>query len=488
MSAQWLLQLAIVLPLIAAPLIGFSGKYPKLRETITMSASISVLIVVSMLYKTFLDGEQIAVQWIEIFPGLEIKFEVEALGVLFSLVASFLWVVTSIYGIGYMRSNNERNQTRFFMLFPVAISAALGIAYAGNLLTLFIFYEVMTLSTFPLVTHNGTEKAMKAGRVYLGVLISSSIGLFLPGIIYVWFLTGTTDFVAGGVLEGHLNGPMLTVLAFVFLLGIGKAAVMPVHRWLPAAMVAPTPVSALLHAVAVVKAGVFTVLKVMVYTFGIDHLKEAPYSEWLLYLACFTVVMSSIIAMQQDNLKRRLAYSTISQLSYVVLGAMLLAPISIMGAAFHIAAHAFGKITLFFAAGAIYTASKKTEISQLKGIGFRMPWTMAAFTIGGFSMIGIPPLVGIISKWYILMGAFQAEQIIAVVVILLSTLLNTAYFMPIVYRAYFVKEEAGGVDHGEAPLPIVLALSVTAFITVALFFFPTIPFELVQMIQVRALP
>lgn len=488
MSASWLLQLAIILPLIAVPLIGFSGKYPKLRETITMSASVLVLIVVGMLYKSFLDGEQIAVQWIEIFPGLEIKFEVEALGVLFSLVASFLWVVTSIYGIGYMRGNNEKNQTRFFMLFPIAISAALGIAYAGNLLTLFIFYEVMTLSTFPLVTHNGTEKAMKAGRVYLGVLISSSIGLFLPGIIYVWFLTGTTDFTAGGILEGHLSGPMLTVLAFVFLLGIGKAAVMPVHRWLPAAMVAPTPVSALLHAVAVVKAGVFTVLKVTVYIFGIDHLKEAPYSEWLLYLACFTVVMSSIIAMQQDNLKRRLAYSTISQLSYVVLGAMLLAPISIMGAAFHIAAHAFGKITLFFAAGAIYTASKKTEISQLKGIGFRMPWTMAAFTIGGFSMIGIPPLVGIISKWYILMGAFQAEQIIAVVVILLSTLLNTAYFMPIVYRAYFVKEEPGGVDHGEAPLPIVLALSITAFITVALFFFPTIPFELVQMIQVRALP
>lgn len=488
MSASWLLQLAIILPLIAVPLIGFAGKYPKLRETITMSASVLVLIVVGMLYKSFLDGEQIAVQWIEIFPGLEIKFEVEALGVLFSLVASFLWVVTSIYGIGYMRGNNEKNQTRFFMLFPIAISAALGIAYAGNLLTLFIFYEVMTLSTFPLVTHNGTEKAMKAGRVYLGVLISSSIGLFLPGIIYVWFLTGTTDFTAGGILEGHLSGPMLTVLAFVFLLGIGKAAVMPVHRWLPAAMVAPTPVSALLHAVAVVKAGVFTVLKVTVYIFGIDHLKEAPYSEWLLYLACFTVVMSSIIAMQQDNLKRRLAYSTISQLSYVVLGAMLLAPISIMGAAFHIAAHAFGKITLFFAAGAIYTASKKTEISQLKGIGFRMPWTMAAFTIGGFSMIGIPPLVGIISKWYILMGAFQAEQIIAVVVILLSTLLNTAYFMPIVYRAYFVKEEPGGVDHGEAPLPIVLALSITAFITVALFFFPTIPFELVQMIQVRALP
>lgn len=488
MSVEWLLQIAIVLPLLAVPLIGLAGKSPTIRESITMGASILELIVVIMLYRAFLSGEAIAVQWVEIFPGLEIKFEIEALGVLFSLVASFLWVVTSIYGIGYMRGNNESHQTRFFMLFPIAISAALGIAFAGNLLTLFIFYEVMTLSTFPLVTHKGTEHAMKSGRIYLGVLMSSSIGLFLPAIICVWVVAGTTDFVAGGILVGKLSGPWLTVLAFMFLLGIGKAAVMPMHRWLPAAMVAPTPVSALLHAVAVVKAGVFTVLKVMVYIFGIDHLKEAPFSEWLLYFACFTVVMSSIIAMQQDNLKRRLAYSTISQLSYVVLGAMLLAPISIMGAAFHIAAHAFGKITLFFAAGAIYTASKKTEISQLKGIAYRMPWTMAAFTIGGFSMIGIPPLVGIISKWYILMGAFQAEQLIAVGVILLSTLLNTAYFMPIVYRAYFVKEEEGGKDHGEAPWPIVLALSVTAFMTIGLFFYPTIPFELVQLIQVRAQP
>ncbi len=488
MSVEWLLQLAILLPLAAAPAIALTDSKPNLREAITMVTSIVLLVIVIQIYRAFMGGQAISVQWIEILPGLDLKFEVEALGVLFSLVASFLWVVTSIYGIGYMRGNSEKNQTRFFMLFPVAISAALAIAFAGNLLTLFIFYEVMTLSTFPLVTHAGTEHAMKSGRIYLGVLISSSIGLFLPAIIWVWMVAGTTDFTAGGVLVGHLDGPLLTVLAFMFLLGIGKAAVMPMHRWLPAAMVAPTPVSALLHAVAVVKAGVFTVLKVMVYTFGIDHLREAAYSDWLLYLACFTVVMSSIIAMQQDNLKRRLAYSTISQLSYVVLGAMILAPISIMGAAFHIAAHAFGKITLFFAAGSIYTASKKTEISQLKGIGYRMPWTMAAFTIGGFSMIGIPPLVGIISKWYLLMGAFQAEQIIAVVVILLSTLLNTAYFMPIVYRAYFVKEEPGGIDHGEASLPIVAALTVTAFLTVALFFYPTIPFELVQLIQVTAQP
>ncbi|MFL0809399.1 MAG: monovalent cation/H+ antiporter subunit D family protein [Agarilytica sp.] len=485
MSAELLLQLSILLPLVAAPLIAFFGASPNIRESITMVSSVAVLVMVTMLYREFHKGGLIEVQWLEIMPGLTLKFKVEALGVLFSLVASLLWVVTSIYSIGYMRGNSEKHQTRFFMLFPIAISAALAIAFSGNLLTMFVFYEVMTLSTFPLVTHKGTEHAMKAGRIYLGVLISSSIGLFLPAIIWVWLVTGTTDFEVGGILAGHLDGVSVTILGFMFMLGIGKAAVMPMHRWLPAAMVAPTPVSALLHAVAVVKAGVFSLLKVIVYIFGIDHLAAAPWSEWLMYLACFTVVMSSIIAMQQDNLKRRLAYSTISQLSYVVLATMILAPLSVVGAAFHIAAHAVGKITLFFAAGSIYTASKKTEISQLHGIGKRMPWTMAAFAIGGFSMIGVPPLVGIISKWYLLQGAFQSEQHLAVIVILLSTLLNTAYFMPIVYRAYFLKEEPGGVAHGEAPLPIVIALSITSALTVGLFFFPAIPYELAEMIQVR---
>ncbi len=485
MTTEVLLQIAIVLPLLAVPLIAFCGNSPNVRESVTIVASVVLLFIVLAIYSRFKGGDIAQVQWVELFPGLAIKFKLEALGVIFSLVASFLWVITSVYGIGYMRGNNERNQTRFFMLFPVAISAALGIAFAGNLLTLFIFYEVMTLSTFPLVTHKGDENAMKSGRIYLGVLISSSIGLLLPGIIWVWSVTGTTDFAAGGVLVDKLGGVSLTILAAMFILGIGKAAVMPIHRWLPAAMVAPTPVSALLHAVAVVKAGVFSVVKVVVYIFGLEHLASAPSVEWLLYLAGFTVVMSSIIALRQDNLKRRLAYSTISQLSYVVLGAMLLAPISIVGAALHIAAHAFGKITLFFAAGSIYTASKKTEISQLDGIGYRMPWTMAAFTIGSLSMIGIPPAVGFISKWYILMGAFEAEQLVAVFVILASTLLNTAYFVPIVYRAFFVKEAEGGREHGEAPVPIVAALSLTAFLTVGLFLYPQVAFELAQMIQVK---
>jgi len=484
-SNEFLLLLAIVLPLCASIAIGLCGKLPNLRDAVTLFSSLVVLVVVWTIYRRFMAGEAFVSQWVEFFPGLAVSFNVEALGVLFSLVAGVLWVVTSIYGIGYMRGNNESHQTRFFMLFPVAISAALGIAFAANLLTLFIFYEVMTLSTFPLVTHKGNENAMKSGRIYLGVLMSTSITLLLPAIIWVWVAVGHTEFTVGGVLAGHVDGLPLTLLGLMFLLGIGKAAVMPMHRWLPAAMVAPTPVSALLHAVAVVKAGVFSVLKVVVYIFGIDTLAAAPSVEWLLYLALFTVVVSSVVALQQDNLKRRLAYSTISQLSYVVLATLILAPISVMGAAMHIAAHAFGKITLFFAAGSIYTASKKTEISQLNGIGYRMPWTLAAFTIGALSMIGVPPAVGFISKWYILMGAFEAEQHLAMCVILVSTLLNAAYFAPVVYRAFFMKESENTKSHGEAPLPIVTALVTTAALTLGLFFFPGISFDLASLIQVK---
>ena len=417
-------------------------------------------------------------------PGLELKFKLEPLGMIFAGVAAILWPIASLYSIGYMRGNSENHQTRFYIFFAVAIAAVMGVAFAGNLITLFVFYEVLTLSTYPLVTHKGNEDALKAGRVYMGILLSTSVGLLLPAIIWTWHITGTTDFSAGGIIGDKLGGPLLTLLAFMFIYGIGKAAVMPIQRWLPAAMVAPTPVSALLHAVAVVKAGVFSVIKVVVYILGVDTLTGAPGIEWLLYVAGFTIIVASAIALRQDNLKRRLAYSTISQLSYVVMGAMILAPISAVGAALHIVAHAFGKITLFFAAGSIYTAAHKTNVSQLNGIGHRMPWTMGAFTIGALSMIGVPPAVGFISKWYILMGAFEADQMLVIVIIAISTLLNAAYFIPIIYAAFFKEPNPNDEVHGEAPWPIVIALSLTAAATLLLFLFPEVPYELAQAIGV----
>ncbi len=356
---------------------------------------------------------------------------------LFALVASGLWIVSSLYSIGYMRGNDEAKQTRFYVCFALAIAAALGIAFSANVFTLFVFYELLTLITYPLVTHHGTDKARSGGRTYLGLLVGTSVVFLLPALVFTWHVAGTTDFTPGGILGDKLSGFALGGLLALYMFGIGKAALMPFHRWLPAAMVAPTPVSALLHAVAVVKAGVFSVVKVIVYVFGTETLAAAENTDWLVAIAGFTIVAASVVALNADNLKRRLAYSTVSQLSYVVLAAALLAPLSVIGAALHIAAHALGKITLFFAAGAIYTAAHKTEVSQLDGIGRRMPWTMGAFAIGALSMIGLPPAAGFVSKWYMLSGAMAASHWPAVAVIAGSTLLNAGYFLPILHRAYF---------------------------------------------------
>jgi len=463
---------AVWIPLAGAALIAVTGRWPNVREAVTLVTALLLATFVYTVAIDVVDGGRPAVMLGEIMPGLSLGFAVEPLGIVFGSVAALLWIVNSIYSIGYMRGNKEKHQTRFYVCFAVAIAAALGIAFSANLLTLFLFYEILTLSTYPLVAHKGDPKTLASARVYLGILLATSIGLLLPAIIWTYVAAGTLDFVAGGILAGALSGPALGLLLALYVLGVGKAAVMPVHRWLPAAMVAPTPVSALLHAVAVVKAGVFTVLKVIVYVFGTDHLFADPSSGWLLWLAAFTIIAASVVALRQTNLKRMLAYSTIGQLSYVVMAAAILKPLAEIGAALHIVAHAFGKITLFFAAGAIYTASKKTELAQLTGIARRMPWTMAAFTIGALSMIGVPPFAGFVSKWYILAGAFQSDNYVAIFTIVASTVLNAAYFLPIIFAAWFRPEsDPHAKDHGEAPLPMVVALCITAALTLGLFFF-----------------
>jgi multicomponent Na+:H+ antiporter subunit D len=484
-ASQIPLALSLAIPLAGAVGLIAARRTPNLREAVTLITAGLLLLAVWSLLPAVLAGERPALTLVELLPGVAIALRVEPLGMLFAAVATLLWPINSLYSIGYMRGNREAHQTRFYVCFAIALGAAIGIAFAANLLTLFIFYEILTLSTYPLVTHKGSEAAVRAGRVYLGILIATSIGLLLPAIVWTWHLAGHLDFVPGGLIAGHLDGPLLAVLLGLYVFGIGKAALMPMHRWLPAAMVAPTPVSALLHAVAVVKAGVFTVVKVLVYVFGLESLQSVPSAQWLLYAAGFTIIAASLIALHQDNLKRRLAYSTVSQLSYVVLAAAILAPISAIGAALHIAAHAFGKITLFFAAGAIYTAAHKTEISQLDGIGRRMPWTMGAFAIGALSMIGLPPAAGFLSKWYMLLGALETEQLVAVAVIVASTLLNAAYFVPIVYAAFFRSERAAAGEapsHGEAPRPMVIALTATAALTLLLFLFPEVPLTLARQL------
>jgi multicomponent Na+:H+ antiporter subunit D len=466
------LQLALFVPLLGALLIALTGSRPNLREAVTLVTAVTLFGLVIRIALGLNSEPMVEVTLIEMLPGLSISLHNEGLSILFAAIASGLWIVTSVYSIGYMRGNNEKHQTRFYTCFAIALSGAMGVAFASNLLTLFIFYEVLTLSTYPLVAHKEDDNAKRGARTYLGILLATSIGLLLPAIIWTWSVAGTLDFVPGGILAGKLSEPMAGILLVMFVLGVGKAAVMPVHRWLPAAMVAPTPVSALLHAVAVVKAGVFSISKIGLYTFGQDFLAVVTTDHFIVYLVGFTIIAASTVALRQTNLKRMLAYSTVSQLSYIVLAALVLSPARELGAALHITAHAFGKITLFFAAGAIYVAAKKTEIPQLSGIGRRMPWTMAAFTIGALSMIGVPPTAGFVSKWFMISGAFEHDNYFVLAVLIVATGLNAGYFLPIIFRAFFDTEpQPVKKDHGEAPWPMVVALMTTAALTLLFFAF-----------------
>ena len=476
-----LIAASILVPAVGAFFIASSGSKPNVRETYTFITAALLFAIVFVMLPSVMQGDRPSATGFEVLPGVAVMFAVEPLGMLFAMIAASLWIINSLYSVGYMRGNSEQNQTIFFTCFAIAISSTMGIAFAGNLFTLFLFYEILTLSTYPLVTHKRNEDAQAGGRMYLGILLTTSVVFLLPAVIGTYYVAGTGDFKAGGIILASERPFVVFGLSVAFIYGIGKAAVMPVHRWLPAAMVAPTPVSALLHAVAVVKAGVFSVVKIIVYVFGLDMFSGSGVTGWVVYAAGFTVLVASIIALSQDNLKRRLAYSTISQLSYVVLAAAMATPLAIIGAAMHITAHAFGKITLFFAAGSIYTAAHKTEISQLNGIGKRMPFTMAAFTIGALSMIGVPPTAGFLGKWYILSAAMEIQDYFVLFVIFVSTLLNTGYFIPIIYRAFMKDEDVPpSHEHGEAPWPIVVALSLTALGTLALFLFPEVPLTLAK--------
>jgi len=445
--------------------------YENLRDSLTFAAAIATFGVVLTILWNEGNGTTEAVALFEILPGIDIAFNVEPLGLLFAIVASGLWIVTHVYGLGYMRGNNEKHHARFFACFSFAIASVMGIAFAANMFTLFLFYELLTLSTYPLVAHKGTPEAIRGARTYMGILMGTSIGLQLVAIIWTWVLAGTLDFTLGGILAGKISGPMVAVLLALYAFGIGKAALMPFHRWLPAAMVAPTPVSALLHAVAVVKAGVFTMLKVGVYIFGIDFLAETGASLWLMWLAAFTIIASSVIAITKDNLKARLAYSTISQLSYITLGMALATSMGVLGGGLQIAMHAMGKITLFMCAGSIYVATHKTNVSQMTGLGRVMPITFGAFLIGALSIIGLPPLGGSWSKWLLIMGAADTGQWVMIGVLMLSSLLNVFYMLPIVARGFFLTDPENTGPVSEAPWLCWFPPALTAFGTIVLFFY-----------------
>ncbi|MDE2117510.1 MAG: monovalent cation/H+ antiporter subunit D family protein [Betaproteobacteria bacterium] len=473
--------LAVLVSAIAAVLVMCSYRRPNLREGWSLGAGLIKFLIVISMTPAILSGVMIKYTVFKILPGVELAFKVDGIGLLFATTSSFLWMVTTVYSMGYMRTLEEHAQTRYYTCFAIALSSAMGVAFAGNLFTLFFFYEILSLCTLPLVIHNEGAKDWDAGRKYLLYLVGASSSILLGAIILTYCLTGTLEFNKAGMFAGitatTFSGmeipTLLTVMYFMFLYGFAKAGLMPMHNWLPSAMVAPTPVSALLHAVAVVKVGAFCIVRLVVDVFGTPLMQHLHLGDYTAIIASITILASSAYALTQDNLKMRLAYSTVSQLSYIVLGVALLSVSGITGGIIHIVNHAFTKITLFFCAGAIYVASHKTNISEISGIARKMPWTIAAFAIGSLSIVGVPLFAGFITKWNLAIGTIETKSWVLLGVILTSSLLNVAYFAPVVYKAVFGTPPADGHEGvSEAPLKCLIPLLITAVGTVVLGIYP----------------
>ncbi|MFA5263669.1 MAG: monovalent cation/H+ antiporter subunit D family protein [Opitutaceae bacterium] len=481
------LPLAVLAPLVGAGMVMATGKKPNLREACSLVAALAMFLITASLLPAIMDGRTLVFPLFKLLPGLSITLRADAMSMVFALAASFLWVLAVFYSAGYMRGLKEHEQTRFNTCFALALFGAIGCAFADNLLTLFLFYEIVSVVTYPLVAHHQDGESYEGAKKYMVYLTTPAKGLVLPAMVLIYVLTGSLDFannVHTGILPAIANHWVVTGLYICCILGFAKNAVMPLHSWLPSAMVAPTPVSALLHAVAVVKVGVFSTTRVMLYVFGVDTMHALNLGIPTAYFVGITIIVASIIALSKDNLKARLAYSTVSQLSYIILGVALLTPTAIEGGLIHIAIHAFSKITLFFCAGAIYVVTHKKDISQMSGLGRAMPWTFGAFGLAALSMIGVPPTGGFISKLYLLVGSMDAGAIGIMVILIVSTILNAAYFAPVVYQGFFGKMSAEDERHhyGEAPLAMLIPLCLTAAISVVLGLYPNLLLDLVQIV------
>ncbi len=477
-----LLPLLIVLvPAVGALLIACTGeRRANLRELWSVAAGVVMFVLTASMVPEVLAGGTPGSVLFHILPGVELAFRVDAFGLLFALGASLLWILTSFYSIGYMRTLEEHAQTRYFSCFALALSTTVAVAFSANLFTLFVFYEGLTFVTYPLVAHKETDEARAGARKYLIYLLGAAKLCLLPAIILIYNLAGTLEFRSGGIVEAAQAAQQPTLLLVIFalfLFGFAKNALMPLHSWLPAAMVAPTPVSALLHAVAVVKTGVFSTLRVFLFVFGADAMREIGADQLALVVASVTILTASLLALGQDNLKARLAFSTVSQLSYIILGAALLNASGVMGGAAHITNHAVSKITLFMCAGSIYASTHKTEISQMSGIARRLPWTMAAFALASLSIVGIPLTSGFVSKWNIALGTVDGHSTVLLGVLLLSSLLSAGYLGPVVYKAYFEEESPGAEEVREVPW-MVAPLVISAAASLLLGIFPGFVLEL----------
>jgi multicomponent Na+:H+ antiporter subunit D len=479
------LLLAILAPLVGAGLVMANGKRPNLRETISFLAAATLFITVASMVPAVLEGKRLHFTVFQLLPGLSISLRADALSMVFAVSASFLWMITVFYSAGYMRGLQEHAQTRFNACFALALFGAMGCAFSDNLLTLYLFYEIVSICTYPLVAHHQDEESYEGAKKYIAYLTATAKGLVLPAMVMIYVLSGSLDFATNirtGIIPPNVHHGLIAALYACCVLGFAKNGVMPFHNWLPSAMVAPTPVSALLHAVAVVKVGVFSTVRVMLYVFGVDLMHSLHLGLPTAYFVSITIIVGSIVALGKDNLKARLAYSTVSQLSYIILGVALLTPAGIEGGLIHIANHAFSKITLFFCAGAIYVVTHKKNISEMSGLGRAMPLTFGAFALASLSMIGAPPVAGFVTKWYLINGAWDAGSIGILVVLLVSTLLNAAYFAPVVYQGFFGKQSEADAHHNysEAHPAMLIPLTITAIISVLIGLYPAFFMRFVQ--------
>ena len=471
--------LAVLVAALGALLIACTGeRRANLREFWSLAAGVVMFVLVVSMVPEVLAGRVPECVLFRILPGMELAFRVDAFGLLFASGASLLWILTSCYSIGYMRSLREHAQTRYFSCFALALSATIGVAFSANLFTLFLFYEALTLVTYPLVGHHETAEAKAGARKYVIYLLGAAKVFLMAAIVLTYNVAGTLEFRNGGILQAAQiteQPTLLFVIFALFLFGFAKNALMPLHSWLPAAMVAPTPVSALLHAVAVVKTGVFSTLRVFLFVFGPHAMRELGADQLALGAASVTILVASLLALGQDNLKARLAFSTVSQLSYIILGAALLNSSGVLGGIAHITNHAVSKITLFLCAGSIYVSTHKTEISQMSGLAKRMPWTMAAFALASLSVVGIPLTSGFVSKWFLALGTVDGDSFVLLGVILVSSLLSAAYLGPIVYKAYFEEESPTNEEVREVPWMVApLAISAAASLLLGLYSAPVL--------------
>ena len=482
------LLLAVIIPLFGSLVVMTLKNHPNLREMVSSSASILLFLVVLSFIPALKAGETLVYPIFKLLPGLSITLRADGFSMIFAMVASSLWMIAVFYSMGYMRAHDEPCQTRFNACFALAIFGAIGVALSDNFLTLYLFYEIVSVCTYPLVAHHQDEESYEGARKYIIYLTTTAKFFLLPALILIYVLVGNLDFphniITGMIPATTAPGWMVTMLYIFCILGFAKNGVMPFHHWLPGAMVAPTPVSALLHAVAVVKVGVFCTTRTMLYVFGVETMNRLNLGIPTAYFVGFTILVASMIALSKDNLKARLAYSTVSQLSYIILGVALLTPHAIEGGLIHIVNHAFAKITLFFCAGAIYIAAHKKYISEMGGLGRTMPFTFGAFAVASLSMIGAPPVAGFVSKWYLLVGSMEAHQVGILLILIASTVLNVGYFAPVTYKAFFGKRPEGEVETGikEAPLSMLIPLLMAVTVSVIIGIYPNFMMQFVRMV------